>query len=280
MPQPSPGNTALLINIESGYGRTSSSWVLDQILKSVEAEVGTTMGPLYVSIYDVHGRSVHPARRDWRWWMSITTIALQLLVSVIPYCKDSDYSVLLLSLFGTGLAFIHGSLPQWKREKWAGRLDRKRGTYCLSRGNGTPHAIILRNASGDCPHFEDLATLRVRCTRACKIAIDGLSVLWVIVLLMALGLKQHAWYLLAIGCIGMIQNLLVAAVPQTLACNGLQMELVHSRISETKIMTTLMKTETLFPKIGAALVPKFFPGELREDEKMFRALAAKNHASR
>ena len=53
------------------------------------------------------------------------------------------------------------------------------------------------------------------------------------------------------------------------------MELIHPRISETKIMTTLMKTETLFPKVGATLVPIFFPGKLREDEKMFWAAAAR-----
>ena len=133
--------------------------------------------------------------------------------------------------------------------------------------------------SGECPHFEDLATVRVRCTRACKVAIVGLTFLWILVLLMALGLKQHTWYLLALGCIGMVQNVLVAAVPQSLACNGLQMKLEHPRISDTKIMTTLMKTETLFPKIGAALVPIFFPGELREDKKMFWMMASKNCVS-
>ena len=128
MPRPATGSAALLINIESGYRRTNSSWILDQILKSVETEVGTTLAPLYVSIYNVYGRSVHSAKRDWRWWMSIGTILLQLLVSAIPYYKDGDYSVLLLTSFGTSLAIIHGSLPQWKKEKWAGRLDRKRGT--------------------------------------------------------------------------------------------------------------------------------------------------------
>ena len=46
MPHPPMNNPVLLINVDSGYPRNSSSWVLDQFLKSVETEVGTTLAPL------------------------------------------------------------------------------------------------------------------------------------------------------------------------------------------------------------------------------------------
>ena len=86
----------------------------------------------------------------------------------------------------------------------------------------------------------------------------ALAVLWFVLLVTSTGIKTHTWYLLAVGGIGMLQNLAVAAAPRHPTALGLPIELVKTKIStvsgvqqsevraifaEKKVMWTLMELE-------------------------------------
>ena len=91
---------------------------------------------------------------------------------------------------------------------------------------------------------------------------------WILLLITVAGLKVHTWYLLGVGCVGMVQNIFAAAVPRNPHAMGLPLDPV-ARIANHKVMKALMETEDRFPSVGAALVTTFFPGKLRDDELKF-----------
>lgn len=99
-----------------------------------------------------------------------------------------------------------------------------------------------------------------------------LTVLWFMLLLSSTGIQAHAWYLLAVGGIGMMQNLITAGAPRQPEMLGIPIRLAmrsNSRneaspipmvFAEFKVMHTLMELELDFKGAGRALLPEFFPG--------------------
>jgi hypothetical protein len=79
------------------------------------------------------------------------------------------------------------------------------------------------------------------------------------------GLKEDTWWLLAIGAIGMVQNVMAASAPRPASAHGLHLEEIE-RFEGEKVMKVLQDVEENDHKVGASLLPTFFPGELREDE--------------
>ncbi|KAJ5491826.1 hypothetical protein N7453_009923 [Penicillium expansum] len=97
-----------------------------------------------------------------------------------------------------------------------------------------------------------------------------LTVLWFMLLLSSTGIQAHAWYLLAVGGIGMMQNLITAGAPRQPEMLGIPIRLAmrsNSRneaspipmvFAEFKVMHTLMELELDFKGAGRALLPEFF----------------------
>lgn len=82
-------------------------------------------------------------------------VFIQLAVAATPIATSGDWDILMITVGGTALALIVGSLPQWRNEKWPCRHS-SQNTYILTRGNGAQHAIvILGNGRG--LNLEDLA---------------------------------------------------------------------------------------------------------------------------
>ncbi|KAI4239819.1 MAG: hypothetical protein LQ349_000066 [Xanthoria aureola] len=94
------------------------------------------------------------------------------------------------------------------------------------------------------------------------------AMLWILFVINVAGLTHNTWYLLGVGFLGMVQNVSTAAIPRRPEAVGMPLELV-ARISDHKVMKTLMETERRFPSVGAALVKTFFSGELFDDEQRF-----------
>lgn len=206
---------------------------------------------------------------DWLWWSGIITMGLQLAISGVPFIAYGDWSTLLVTVTGTLLALFGGALPQWRNEKWGNHYDQTGYTFCLTRGNGFQHVVVIRNDPKGCLNLESLALpRRTGCSRSCKAMVAFLALSWILFLVNVCGLQQHTWYLLGVGFMGMIQNAFVAAIPRQPCAMGLPLELVD-RVSpkDTKVMKILMETENRFPSVGASLVKTFFPGELRDDEQ-------------
>jgi hypothetical protein len=155
---------------------------------------------------------------------------------------------------------VTGSLPQWKEEKWACR-DKSVKDVIMSRGNGSQHAIIILG-EGKGFDLEDLAAgqtnVDVSAPGTTRFALISLAVLWILLLITAAGIKQNAWFLLAIGGIGILQNIFVAGKMRHPEAYGMPLTLVEV-IGSPKVMETL-EVEKKYPYAGANMIGTFFPG--------------------
>ena len=266
---PIPSSPSLLINAGSGYARLNYSWVLNRILLSVERQLEPLNAALCVSIFGTQGLKGR-VPHDWLWWSGITTTIVQLIIASVPWAVEGDWTILLVTMAGAMLAFAGGCLPDWKKEKWHCRIDTRHRMYCLTRGNGFQHVVVILNQGAECLNLEDLApgTRRTGCSRGCKRSVTLMATLWIALLVNVAGMRQNTWYLLGVGVIGMVQNIVAAAAPRHPTVMGLP--LYHmARIKGPKAMGVLMDTESRFPGLGLALLGTFFPGELREHEQRF-----------
>jgi len=98
-----------------------------------------------------------------------------------------------------------------------------------------------------------------------------------VLLVTCAGIKVHTWYLLAVGGVGMLQNIAVAGAPRRPEALGLPLELVSEDdggvFAEPKVMWTLMALEERYEGYGRSLLPEFFPGKLRPWEEEWWASA-------
>ncbi|KAL8790025.1 MAG: hypothetical protein Q9195_006574 [Heterodermia aff. obscurata] len=271
---PLASTPSLLINVHSGYARLNFSWILNRILRGVEYNLEPLDAALCVSVFRSKAY-YHGTGNDWLWWSGVITIILQLSIAVIPCAAQDDWTILLVTIIGICLALAGGCVPQWQKEKWGARTDNKNTTFCLTRGNGFQHVVVVQNLGPGCLNLEDLAMpRRDGCSTSCKVVVSLLALLWILFLINVAGLIHNTWYLLGVGLLGMAQNVSVAAFPRQPQAVGLPLELVE-RVQGPKVMQVLMNTERRFPTVGAALVNVFFPGKLRDDEQKFWAANAK-----
>ncbi|OAA53609.1 hypothetical protein SPI_09316 [Niveomyces insectorum RCEF 264] len=224
--------------------------------------------------------------RDLVWWSGYAVSLVQLGIAAIPMGLHRDWSIFLATAAGTLLAYTSASLPQWGQEKWNARRTPK--DVAITVGNGTRQVVVVQgaNAAGQALDLEDLAAGQPPDTASSRLATTALTVLWLVLLITCTGIQVHTWYLLAVGGIGMLHNIVVAGAPRSPAALGLPIELArcgdgngdgdgdgdgnrgpYAVFAETKVMWTLMKLEEQYKGYGKALLPEFFPGELRKREK-------------
>ncbi|KAI4267221.1 MAG: hypothetical protein LQ337_008449 [Flavoplaca oasis] len=259
---------SILISVCSGYARPNHSWILNRLLRGVEASLEPLQAAFCVSVFRCKPYDAR-LHYDWLWWSGVITIIIQLIIASVPFALENDWTFLLAAGTGISLSLTGGALPQWRKEKWGARIDDRSSSFCLTRGNGFQHVVVICNDGRGCLNLEDLAMpRRYGCSQGCKIFITISAMLWILFLINVAGLRHNAWYLLAVGFLGMVQNMSAAAVLRRPETVGMPLELV-ARISDHKVMQTLMETERRFPSVGAALVNTFFPGEIFEDERRF-----------
>lgn len=240
---------------------------------------------------------------DWVWVTGLLVTSVQLGISAIPFGLHGDWGVFLITLCGSFLAYASGALPQWAKEKWACR--RKKKDVALTLGNGSRHVIVILGSDQGLD-LEDLAGGQVleftgtapsgthRWIRqvlprkaATRLLPFILTLLWLLLLVTSTGIRTHSWYLLAVGTLGMIQNLVAAGAPRQPAALGLPIELATESgpgdaqqpavpvvFAEPKVMWSLMELELKHPGFGRALLNEFFPGDLRPWEKDWWAASA------
>lgn len=228
-----------------------------------------TRAGLCVSIFKAGARenTGHRATKDPLYYSGIAIAIFQIVIAAIPLGVFGDWSVLLITIAGTALSLITGYLPQWRREKWAGRNDSDK-TIIISRGNGAQHAIVI-NGEGRGLDLEDLAAvangIEVLASRSTSIALVCLAVAWVFLLITAASAPQNSWFLLAIGGLGVLHNAFVAGWRRDPEAFGIPLEF-DDVIGHQDVMIALMLTEQELPHVGYSLLSTFFPGELRPAE--------------
>ncbi|KAH6972628.1 hypothetical protein EDB80DRAFT_833937 [Ilyonectria destructans] len=156
---------------------------------------------------------------------------------------------------GILLSFAMGSILQWPKEKWACRRNSSK-TVILTRGNGSQHAIVIIG-DGKGLDVEDLAAgptnVDASTSYTTMVTVIILAAFWILLLITAAGIKQNTWFLIAVGGIGILQNISAAGWSHV--------------IGESKVMDTLFAVEKAYPQVGRSMLATFFPGKLRPREQ-------------
>ncbi|KAJ4334524.1 hypothetical protein N0V95_009150 [Ascochyta clinopodiicola] len=296
---PLPDCACKVINGKTGYVRDNYSWIIGRIVRDYESwmDDGNNSGPVHacvhriieekwaalrvkeaaaekptqtglcVSVYNaMQARSGH-LRAD-AYLLGLTTIVVQLVVAAIPCFLFGDWAILLVTVAGTVLALLSGSLSQWAKEKWACRRNCSK-TVVLTRGNGSQHAIVIVGC-GRGFDLEDLAigplNVNASASYVTRITTAGLAMCWILLLITAAGIQENTWFLVAVGGIGIVQNVFVAGWRRRPEDFGISLEL-KTVIGDPKVMDCLLKVEEELPYVGRSMRETFFPGVLRADEK-------------
>ncbi|TEY30982.1 hypothetical protein BOTCAL_0830g00020 [Botryotinia calthae] len=146
---------------------------------------------------------------DLVWWLGWVTIIAQIGIAIPPWYLNKNWGVAMIVLCGNFLAFLTCALPQWRQEKWAGRTLSSDEVTCLTRGNGFAHIMVFIGRKGSW-NLETLATASSTSRPETLVISLILAVLWICLLISVSGLEEHAWYLVGIGGIGMLQNVYAA----------------------------------------------------------------------
>ena len=296
---PQPDTPAYVVNARSGYTRENASWVLGRLLRDRETRKFKG-GSLTIAFYrtaqdndldpepdaDADSKSLGVGwrrkrprprtgvpSRDWVYWCGVAVIVAQLAIAVIPGALNGNWVVLIVTVGGTALALTGAGLGQWRDEKYAARrVDPRRGreAVVLTRGNGSTFAMVVVSDRAGI-RLEDLAAARSKRRTTTSVATAAHALLWLALLLTVEGLDSDTWYLLAVGGLGMVQNVVAAGATRSAAALGFHFEesVEGDFIKEHKVMQTLMKAEEREPGVGLALLPIFFPGELWPDEQEY-----------
>lgn len=222
---------------------------------------------LCVSIYKAQpARPGYPGY-DLVYFIGYATIVVQLGIAAIPCGLFGDWGILLVTAGGIILSLITGSLPQWAKEKWACRHNTHK-TVILSRGNGNQHAIMIIG-DGHGIDLEDLSAspsnASISSSYTTRFTVVGLAICWILLLITAAGLKQNTWFLLAVGALGMLQNIFVAGWRRFPKSFGVPLK-YEGVIGMPSVMDTLFAVEKAYPRAGRSMRDTFFPGKLRANE--------------
>ncbi|KAI9767031.1 MAG: hypothetical protein M1840_005990 [Geoglossum simile] len=283
-----PDYSSIVINAANGYVRTSESWVLGRVMRDYEywmpealreessrlldgarrarPDVRTGRVGLCVSVFEATeegGREAGVPVHDWVWFSGLGVALLQLGIASIPFGLKGEWHILVITACGTALAFASGALPQWAKEKWFCRRACSKNVV-LTRGNGSQYAIVILG-KGVGLDLEDLAAAEGIALPSTRYFAFLLAMLWLVLLVTAAGLKVNTWYLLGVGSIGMVQNVIVAGASRRPSAFGIHLKYRES-FFRPKVMEALMDTEKQYPQVGRSLLPTFFPGDLKESE--------------
>ncbi|KAM3547998.1 hypothetical protein ARSEF4850_009678 [Beauveria asiatica] len=293
---PAVDNTCKVINLETGYGRTNRSWIIGRLLRDLETSKEPVPNmALRVVVYKAvrfgDAESLNGVLRltsGWPGWLGLIGILCQLVISIIPVVIDRDWSVIMITVAGTILCLATAALPQWRVEKYACR-DVSKKKIGITVGNGSRYVVVILG-DGNCLDLEDLSSaesprhvrpwetrgLFAKPGKAAKVGLwRGLPVyfwatrlfwlvsvlFWAALLLSVAALKANAWFLMAVGTIGTVQNAMAAAARCDPEMRSLKLVQYSDLIGE-KAMDVLMDLERLEVGCGQALVSEFFPGGL------------------
>lgn len=138
---------------------------------------------------------------------------MQIVLALLPWVLYGDWGVMLVTLSGTFLVVLTCSMPQGAHEKWAGRILERPKTTCLTRGNGSLHNMVFISGPGAWD-MESLASAPLVPRAETRWISLMLAVLWTCLMIIISGLQAHTWFLVGIGGLGMLQNIIAAGTPR------------------------------------------------------------------
>ena len=278
MPAPDIAST---IAVVGGQKKTNESWVLGRLIRDLELEPDNKrfnddktpkLGGLRIRFYHTSGKSCEPCH-DWIWGSFLLFMPLQFAVAAVPM-YHGNWSILMITSFGTALALTMGSLRQWRDEKFHGRM-KKGGRYVLTRGNGHSHAFVISNSEENTfITLDDLAISRPMPNWRERTNLVILATLWIALLITVGATKEDTWFLLAVGVIGMTHNVVVAGFRRQSGAHGIPItddETMTPRIIDADtVFPAIRQAEDICPGVGLALISSFFPEGLQPEQETWR----------
>ena len=200
-----------LVGAQSGHSRPTRSWVLGRLFRDAHhrATAATrtpgraankadeTWDALRVSVYrfDEEPRVAHGVPKvDLVWCTGFVVIAVQTVLSILPWILHGDWTPFLIAAVGNVLALVGASMPQWRAEKWACPKDGGR-TVTLTQGNGSRFAMVILGSKKAGLNLEALATaVDTSHPSILTRATSGvLALCWLALLVTVAGVQEHTW---------------------------------------------------------------------------------------
>ncbi|KAK9425515.1 hypothetical protein SUNI508_12971 [Seiridium unicorne] len=220
---------SIVVNCANGFIRETRSWVLGRLLRDYEIRCdynwhdqteGNQRRSIQIEIFNLG--PVSSPKSDFLWWLGWATIITQLVISTLPWILFDNWAILAITLAGNLLVAFTCALPQWSQEKWAAPILQCEKVVCLTRGNGHPFIMVIICAPGSWD-LEKMATNKVASRSETRWISLVLALLWVCILISVSGLKDHTWFLVGIGGLGMLQNVLAAGTSREPGSSGFNM---------------------------------------------------------
>ncbi|KAL7795496.1 hypothetical protein V8C43DRAFT_279245 [Trichoderma afarasin] len=231
-------------------------------------ELFTRLNGLQIFVYKfVQSSPVNRSlSKDWPWFSGLITTLIQLGIAALPAGLYGEWEILLITAGGTALAYATAHFSGYN-PFLSSRALSGRAVFTLTEGNGSRTAIVFIKDTGIGVDLERLT--RVEFTggnQILRIAAASVQlVFWVALLITVSGLKTHTWFMVAVGALGMMQNLVLAGAPRTPEALGMPVQL-EEVVGLREVMDTLLELESKVPYAGKTLLPIYFPGRLREHE--------------
>lgn len=302
---PLPDYPVKLFNMTSGYCRVNQNWLIGRIVRDNQSWISKVF-PLYhreirIVIFEavpITEAKQLPLQEDTRHLFGAVVVIVQIIIAAIPVIltQGQEWHILAITGFGTLLAVIMGSLPQWQDEKIPSQRSSNK-VFALTAGNGSSDVIIIKG-KGCCLDLEELSTLdsprsialwaemeeaspssqilgdsnakaimgrprRFLVTR-CVAIFEAFGCL--LILISLAGVRSHTWYLIAVNAIGWMYNAMVAGLRRDPSTRNLPLRLLDT-ILASKIMDGLMDLEDTYEGCGEILLKEFLPRRLHPDEE-------------
>lgn len=291
-----PDCSALVFSTKFGHPRVNQSWILGRLVRDFEAywmpdsveeklnamlkQADSKKAGLCISVFEASPSATAGVPiRDIYWFSGYAVALLQLGIAAVPWGVWGEWEIFVITAGGTILAFTTGSLPNWREERWNCRRNSKKN-FILTRGNGSQHAIVVFG-KGRGLDLEDLATSGEAAgpLGPTRVATLGLAALWVALLVTVSGIKNHTWFLMAVGALGMIHTTIIAGVPRRPDWFGIPLQF-HQVFAERTVMNALKAAESKYPGLGRSMLLTFFPGGLQQEDDSWWTDARKRERER
>ena len=258
----SVSNGTMLINVKSGYTRNNQSWILNQIFKDWQQRT-PPRSSLNVEIFKVVKPSVYHTFPEV---VAYGTVLIQLWLSVsaaLDGRRSATLPLVVLAIFFNSI--INALAGNLKDRFGVQALHGKSKAVILTPGNGSRHAMVITDDDGVGVDLEQLAmAVPPQSNRVAKLTGTFLTG-FVVAFIFSMAPPDRS--LVRAAFVGFLYNMWLAFQP---ASYGVDLDSVTTVAAEnSKVFHILIKLEEERAGAGLSLVPIFFPGELREDEKLW-----------